>query len=50
MTMTTPPLNELFPAKRERQSSRDAGAAGVILTDEKRACLTKQHLSTHVAD
>jgi hypothetical protein len=49
MSTTTPPLNELFPAKRERQSSAEAGAARVILTDETRASLAEQDPTTHVA-
>jgi hypothetical protein len=51
MTTAAPPLNELFPAKRERQRSGDAHWAGVVLTDEARASLSKQpHPGTHVAD
>jgi hypothetical protein len=51
MTMAAPPLNEFFPAKRERQPSGDAGGAAVVLTDEARITLSKQpHPDTHVAD
>jgi hypothetical protein len=51
MTMAAPPLHELFPAKRTRQPSGDAGGAGVVLTDEARVSLGKQpHPGTYVAD
>lgn len=50
MTMAALPPNELFPAKRERQPSGDAGGTEVVLTHEARANLSKQpHPGTHVA-
>ena len=49
MTMAAPPPNELLPSKRERQPSGDAGRAGVVLTYEAPASLSKQsHPGTHV--
>ena len=50
MTIAAPPLNELFPAKRERQPSGDAGGAWGVLTYEARIGLSKQpHPGTYVA-
>jgi hypothetical protein len=42
MTMAAPPLNKLFPAKREHQPSGDVGGTAVVLSDEARASLGKQ--------
>lgn len=50
MTMDAPPLNEFFPAQRERRPPGDAGGAGFVLTSEGRASLGKQpDPGTHVA-
>ncbi|MEY2575516.1 MAG: hypothetical protein QOF80_1003 [Verrucomicrobiota bacterium] len=50
MTMAAPPLNERFPAKRDRQPSDSAAWTRVVSTEEARASLSKHpHPSTHVA-